>query len=75
MSEFDEKLTILHKKFHFLSPGIISDILEQVESNLQMATEIISAMIMETDQSESKSEKDNQSDDDLRLGEQIFLRK
>jgi len=40
-----------------------------------MATEIISAMIMETDQSESKSEKDNQSDDDLRLGETNILRK
>ena len=74
MSEFDEKLTILHKKFHFLEPGIISDILEQVGKDLQMATEIISTMIMDNEDSDSKergegtesTEPRTESDEDLK---------
>ena len=46
-NKFDDKLTQLHKKFHFMEPGLISDILNQVDCDEEQANMIISAMIPE----------------------------
>ena len=57
MSKFDDKLTLLTKQFHFMPPGLISDILNQVGCDVQEAQNIISAMI--PDQNEEKPIEDD----------------
>ena len=67
MSEFDEKLTILAKKFYFLEPGIISDILMQVDKDLPLAIEIISTMIPDLtkgDENNQRGRNNDEHDDD-----------
>ena len=45
MSDFDAKLTLLHKKFHSLELGIISDILTSLDGNVDQAGELLASMI------------------------------
>ena len=45
MTDFDAKLTLLHKKFHSLELGIISDILTSLEGNVDQAGELLASMI------------------------------
>ena len=59
MSKFDDKLTLLTKQFHFMPPGLISDILNQVGCDVQEAQNIISAMI--PDQNDEKPIEDDGS--------------
>ena len=76
MSELDEKLTILHKKFHFLEPGIISDILQQVGLDLPLATEFLSAMITDDERSQTtKSPEATEIENDADLQKVLELSK
>ena len=45
MTDFDAKLTLLHKKFHSLELGLISDILTSLEGNVDQAGELLASMI------------------------------
>ena len=60
---FDDKLTELLKKFHFMEPGLISDILNQVNCDLEQAAMIITAMIP-PDQNNKQTNKQNKTKDE-----------
>ena len=45
MTDFDAKLTLLHKKFHSLELGLISDILTSLDGNVDQAGELLASMI------------------------------
>ena len=74
MTDFDEKLTILHKKFYTMDCGLISDILESVGGDLSEATGIISSLIPSdeknensgSDQDSKKVDFNSESDEDLK---------
>ena len=74
MTDFDEKLTILHKKFYTMDCGLISDILESVGGDLSEATGIISSLIPSdeknensgSDQDSKKVDSNSESDEDLK---------
>merc|ERR1712131_184630 len=65
MSKFDDKLTLLTKQFHFMPPGLISDILNQVGCDVQEAQNIISAMIPDQNDEKPIEEDDDEDDDEL----------
>ena len=77
MTDFDEKLTILHKQFYTMDLCLISDILESVGGNLSEATDIISTLIPSDDKngpsgpdrkisSDQKVDSNSESDEDLK---------
>ena len=45
MTDFDAKLTLLHKKFHSLELGLISDILRSCGDNVDQAGSMLASMI------------------------------
>lgn len=64
MSEFDAKLTLLHKKFHSLELGLISDILSSLGGDVDQTSQMLASMIpAETPEFEDNSDKRDESDE------------
>ena len=68
MSDFDAKLTLLHKKFHSLELGLISDILRSCGDNVDQAGTMLAQMIpAEPVQNEGTCSKRDESDEGTRM--------